>query len=72
LRSENGYKVPKSRIHEYLTDPFYIGLNRWTGKVTQGSQQTFIEKDVFDKVQLLLKGKTTPETSPDAPPQTRN
>lgn len=63
LRSENGYKVPKSRIHEYLTDPFYTGLNRWKGKVTQGSQQTFIEKDVFDKVQLLLKGKTTPKTN---------
>ena len=63
LRSENGHKVPKSRIHAYLTDPFYVGLNKWNGKITPGQQETFIEKSVFDKVQSLLKGKTTPKIS---------
>ena len=61
LISEKGHKIPKSRIHEYLSDPFYIGMNRWNGKITIGSQETFIEKDLFEKVQLTLKGKTTPK-----------
>ncbi len=63
LRSVNGKKVPKSRIHEYLSDPFYIGMNRWNGKQSNGNQETFIDKDIFNKVQLLLKGKTTPKVN---------
>lgn len=63
LRSENGFKIPKSRIHEYLSDPFYVGLNRWNGELYPGKQETFISQETFDKVQQLLKGKTTPKYS---------
>lgn len=61
LRNEGGNKVFKSRIHEFLTDPFYIGKNRWNDELSDGQQETFISKQIFEKVQFLLKSKTTPK-----------
>lgn len=63
LRNDNGSKVVKSRIHQLLTDPFYIGKNRWNNELTDGNQETFIDKETFYKVQQLLKSKTTPKYS---------
>ena len=61
LRNNYGHKVPKSRIHEFLTDPFYIGKIRWNGEIYEGKHQPLIEKETFEKVQRLLKSKTTPK-----------
>ena len=61
LRNDSGSKVQKSRIHEFLSDPFYIGKNRWNNELTDGNQETFISKETFDKVQRLLKSKNTPK-----------
>ncbi|MBU6389577.1 recombinase family protein [Patescibacteria group bacterium] len=61
LRTDNGRMVPKSRIHEYLSDPFYIGLNRWNGECYPGKQERLITQEIFDKVQQLLKGKNSPK-----------
>lgn len=63
LRNDNGNKILKSRIHNYLRDPFYIGKNRWNGQVTEGKQTALIEKSIFDKVQKILTSKTTPKYS---------
>ena len=63
LTSDKGNKVVKSRLHLLLTDPFYIGKNRWNNELTDGNQETFISKEVFDKVQKLLKSKNTPKYS---------
>ncbi len=61
LRNDNGNKIVKSRIHRLLTDPFYIGQNRWNNNLTDGDQETFIDDDTFNKVQQILKRKTTPK-----------
>ena len=61
MRSHSGNKIFKSRIHEYLSDPFYIGKNRWNDQLSPGNQETFIDPEVFAKVQLTLKSKTTPK-----------
>lgn len=61
LRNGNGNKVVKSRIHSLLTDPFYIGKNKWNDELHDGNQPTFIEDEIFRKVQELLKSKTTPK-----------
>jgi len=61
LRNDYGNKIVKSRLHQYLTDPFYIGKNRWNDQLTNGKQETFISKELFEKVQQLLKSKTTPK-----------
>lgn len=63
LRSDKGNKVPKSRVHSWVTDPFYIGLNRWNGETTPGEQETFISQETFDRVQELLHGKCAPKLS---------
>ena len=61
LRNANDNKIVKSRIHQYLTDPFYIKQNRWNDKLYPGKQEQFIDDDLFEKVQTVLKSKTTPK-----------
>ena len=61
MRTVEGNKVYKSRIHEYLSDPFYIGKVRWNNQVTVGNQEVFIDPEIFERVQITLKGKTTPK-----------
>jgi|GEM_PF-319005 len=61
LRNRNGNKIVKSRMHMLLQDPFYIGKMRWNGVVTQGKHKPLISVELFNKVQQLLKGKSTPK-----------
>jgi DNA invertase Pin-like site-specific DNA recombinase len=61
LRTRGGNKLVKSRLHELLTDPFYYGKIRWNGEICDGKQEPLITKELFDKVQEILKGKTTPK-----------
>lgn len=63
LRSFTGKQLSKSRIHDYITDQFYIGKNCWNGIMSDGKQEIFIDEDVFHKVQSLLKRKNTPKYS---------
>src|SRR3989337_1983470 len=42
LRNDTGTRVYKSRIHQLLTDPFYIGKNRWNDQLYDGKQDTYI------------------------------
>lgn len=53
LRNESGSRVQKSRIHQFLSDPFYIGKNRWNNELTDGNQETFIDKETFDRTYAL-------------------
>jgi len=59
LRNDNNNKITKSRIHEYLRDPFYIGINVWLGIKHPGKQLPLIDEPLFKKVQAVLKGKST-------------
>ncbi len=61
LRSDTGRKIPTSRIHEYLNEPFYCGKVRWNNKITQGKHVPIIDEETFNKVQQLLRGKGTPK-----------
>ena len=61
LRNKNDNPHQRSRIHTLLSNPFYIGKNRWNGLEYQGKQELFIDGDLFNKVQLILKSKTTPK-----------
>lgn len=63
LRSVSGKKIPASRIHRILTEPYYIGFNRWNGQLTPGKHDTFISKEVFDKVHELMTRKKAPKYS---------
>ena len=61
LRTRGGFKLVKSRLHDILGDPFYVGKLRWNGEVSPGKHVRLIEDEIFDKVQKLLKSKTTPK-----------
>ena len=61
MRSPQGNKLAISRTHSLLRDPFYMGKIRWNGEIYQGKHQPLISKELFDKVQAMLKSKTTPK-----------
>lgn len=62
LRTRRGYRLVRSRLRDLLTDPFYIGKNRWKDSVFEGKQEALITPDLFNKVQEVSKRKTTTRT----------
>lgn len=58
LRGEQGKQVPKSRLHELLSDPFYYGKIEWLGQIHNGQHEPLISKELFDVVQSKLARKT--------------
>ena len=61
MRSPKGNKLVISRTHSLLRDPFYMGKIRWNDEIYEGKHQPLISKELFDKVQAMLKSKTTPK-----------
>ena len=61
LRTRRGNKLVKSRMATLLSHPFYYGKILWNGKIYDGKHQPLISKELFDRVQRVLKGKTTPK-----------
>jgi len=57
LRNENGKKVSRSRMHEYLCNPFYCGKNVWNGQISDGKHEPLISKQLFESVQAKLRRK---------------
>ena len=57
LRNHQGRKIGKSRIYDFLTDPFYYGDMRWNGIIYKGKHEPIISKALFDEVQLKLNRK---------------
>src|SRR3990167_8092292 len=49
-----------SNVHRVLTNPFYYGLFVYKGEIFQGSHSPIIDKDLFDKVQEVIKFKSKP------------
>ncbi|OGZ67842.1 MAG: hypothetical protein A3D44_02910 [Candidatus Staskawiczbacteria bacterium RIFCSPHIGHO2_02_FULL_42_22] len=54
LRNSYGNKVLKSRMHELLSDPFYMGKIRWNGQTYPGDHEPIITRAIFDEVQQKL------------------
>ena len=49
-----------SNVHRVLTNPFYYGLFVYKGEIFQGSHSPIIDKDLFDKVQEVIKFRSKP------------
>jgi len=54
LRNSYENKVLKSRMHELLSDPFYMGKIRWNGQTYPGDHEPIITKGIFEEVQQKL------------------
>jgi site-specific DNA recombinase len=57
LVTRKGRPYAKSKIQKMLTNPFYIGINRFNGKDYPGAQKTLISKSLFEAVQEKLQNK---------------
>ncbi len=61
LRTVGGNKLVKSRLADLLSDPFYYGKICWNSEIYDGKQESLITKELFDRVQEVLKNKSTPK-----------
>jgi DNA invertase Pin-like site-specific DNA recombinase len=57
LTSRKGKPLAKSAVHKLLTNPFYIGINRLSGKEYPGAQEPLISKELFYAVQDKLHNR---------------
>jgi DNA invertase Pin-like site-specific DNA recombinase len=60
LHNRQGGRVTKNGVSAMLNNPFYIGLiaHKKGGTVYKGVHEPLIGKQLFDRVQALLSGKT--------------
>jgi DNA invertase Pin-like site-specific DNA recombinase len=49
-----------SNVHRILTNPFYLGLFVYKGEIFQGKHPAIINKELFDKVQEILRFRSRP------------
>lgn len=61
LRTRKGNKLVKSRLADLLSNPFYYGAIPWNGQIYQGKHEPIISKELFDRVQTILRRKTNPK-----------
>jgi site-specific DNA recombinase len=54
--TRQGRPYTKSHLHRILSNPFYIGINRFNGKDYPGAQEVFITKATFKRVQEKMHG----------------
>lgn len=58
IRTRGGRPYVKSSVQSILTNPFYIGINRFNGKDYPGAQEQIITKEVFEAAQRKMhKGR---------------
>jgi hypothetical protein len=51
VTSRKGRPYAKSYVHKILTNPFYIGINRFNGKEYAGAQEPIISRELFYELQ---------------------
>ena len=54
VRSLNGLPIHKDRIRFILVNPFYYGHFRYAGEMYEGKHTPLIDKQLFDKVQIVI------------------
>lgn len=56
IRTRKGRPYAHGRVHEMLTNPYYVGIIRWDGKEYPGKHKTFIDRALWDRVQEKMHG----------------
>lgn len=57
IRTRKGRPYNRSYVDKMLSNPFYIGINRFNGKDYPGAQQPILSKKLFEAVQQKKHGK---------------
>ena len=60
ITGKNGKPRSNSSIYNLLTHQLYIGIMKWKDEVYEGKYQSIVSKDLFDKVQEILKRRGKP------------
>ncbi|TSC55240.1 MAG: recombinase [Parcubacteria group bacterium Greene0416_79] len=69
IKTKGGNPMKRDNVSYLLSNPFYIGLFRYTGELHEGNHEPIITKQLFDKVQAALKARSKPPSSPANHPQ---
>jgi len=55
LTGHSGKPIALSKVPVLLSNPFYIGLFRYKGEIHEGVHQPIVSKQVFDRVQEVMR-----------------
>ena len=58
FRSRKGLKYHKSKVHQFLSNPFYCGIMVKDDQKYLGNHESIISKQLFDEAQVVLNKKT--------------
>jgi site-specific DNA recombinase len=61
VQTENGKHISRAYLHAILTNPFYVGSFLWGGNLYRGTHPSFIEVDLYECVQAVLRGHNKPK-----------
>ena len=59
LRTKHGKPLSQERVKRLLSNPFYLGVMRWNGKEYPGKHPSLIAKELFYRVQDILRTRHT-------------
>ena len=69
ILSRGGKRIHKTRATFILSNPFYMGLFRYSKELHEGKHEPIIAKKIFDKVQEVLKQRGRPHHKTKYEPQ---
>ena len=67
ITTSGGKPLKRDRISRILSNPFYIGLFRYSKELHEGKHEPAISKKIFDKVQEVLKQRGKPQKTTNEP-----
>ena len=69
LLAKNGKRIHRTRANYILSNPFYYGHFRYMGEIYEGKYEPILSKQLFDKVQEVMKLKSRPRHKDKFEPQ---
>ena len=69
LLTKHGKKIHRTRATFILSNPFYYGHFRYAGEVYEGKHEPLVSKQLFDKVQEVMKERGRPTRKKNTLPQ---
>jgi site-specific DNA recombinase len=60
IEKKNGKPIGVSQVKYMLTNKFYVGIITYKGEQHKGTHKCFISKQLFDKVQKVVKRRNKP------------
>ena len=67
ITTKGGKALHRDQITRILSNPFYYGHFRYGGEVHDGKHKAIIDKQLFDRVQAILKRRSKPQKSTNVP-----